>query len=133
MVFSDGQVRDADAVRELAKSFAGLDVPIHVAPVGNMSGDGDVAIVGVVAPRRVRKYTDVDVQVFVRSYGYDGVTTDVDLVATDSDGTERQLNRVPITLREWVSARVADVSVGTGDSRFEDCDRSAAERTGFEQ
>ena len=99
VVFSDGQVRDADAVRELAKSFAGLDVPIHVAPVGNMSGDGDIAIVGVVAPRRVRKFTDVDVQVFVRSYGYDGITTEVRLLAVDSDGTARPLNSVPITLR----------------------------------
>ncbi|MEZ6061081.1 MAG: glutamine amidotransferase [Planctomycetaceae bacterium] len=99
VVYSDGQVRDPDAVRELAKSFAGLNVPIHVAPVGNMSGDGDIAIAGVVAPRRVRKYSDVDVQAFVRSYGYDGVTTEVRLLAVDPDGTERVLNSAPVSLR----------------------------------
>jgi uncharacterized membrane protein len=100
VLFTDGRVRDPDDVLKLARSFRDLEVPIHVAPLGNLNGGGDVAIVGAVAPRRVRKFSEVEVNVFLRSYGYDGVASSVRLVTSnESGGNERQLPSVPITLR----------------------------------
>ena len=100
VVFTDGRVRNPDEVLQLARSFRDLKVPIHVAPQGNLSGGGDVAIVGAVAPRRVRKFSEVEVNVFLRSYGYDGVASSVRLITSNGSGqNERQLPPVPITLR----------------------------------
>lgn len=98
VLFTDGRVRDSDDVLRLASSFRDLGVPIHVAPQGNLSGGGDVAIVGAVAPRRVRKYSEVDVNVFVRSFGYDGNTAQVELVGIDDAGIEKVLDSKPVTL-----------------------------------
>src|SRR6202022_3081788 len=72
VLFSDGQARDAADVEKIAGYFSRLKVPIHVVPVGDTGKGGDVAIVGVVAPDRVRRFSQVDVQVFLRSFGYEG-------------------------------------------------------------
>ena len=98
VLFTDGRVRDPDAVREAAASFKQLGVPVHVAPQGNMSGGGDVAVVGVVAPRRVRKFTEVEVHVFLRSYGYDGRSVELSMTSPD-DGTTKVLKKVPVILQ----------------------------------
>ena len=99
VLFTDGRVRDPEAVREAAASFKDLGVPVHVAPQGNMSGGGDVAVVGVVAPRRVRKFTEVDIHVFLRSYGYDGRTVELSVSSPNGDGTSRVLKSLPLILR----------------------------------
>ena len=99
VLFTDGRVRDPDAVREAAASFKELGVPVHVAPQGNMSGGGDVAIVGVVAPRRVRKFTEVEIQVFLRSYGYDGRSVELSVTSPNDDGTLRVLKSLPVLLQ----------------------------------
>ncbi len=99
VLFTDGRVRDPDAVREAAASFKELGVPVHVAPQGNMSGGGDVAVVGVVAPRRVRKFTEVDIHVFLRSYGYDGRTVELSVTSPNDDGTKRVMKSLPVILQ----------------------------------
>ncbi len=99
VLFTDGRVRDPDAVREAAASFKELGVPVHVAPQGNMSGGGDVAVVGVVAPRRVRKFTEVEIHVFLRSYGYDGRAVELSITSPDDDGTTRVLKSLPVILQ----------------------------------
>jgi len=99
VLFTDGRVRDPQAVREAAASFRELGVPVHVAPQGNMSGGGDVAIVGVVAPRRVRKFTEVEVHVFLRSYGYDSRSIDLSVTTPNDDGTTRILKSMPVILQ----------------------------------
>ena len=72
-------MHDETGLEQLAAEFAKLKVPIHVVPVGDTGKGGDVAIAAVVAPPRVRKFTEVEVQVFVRSFGYDGKRSEVQL------------------------------------------------------
>lgn len=100
VVFSDGSVHDETGLEQVAAEFAKLKVPIHVAPIGDIGKGGDVAIAAVVAPPRVRKYTEVEVQVFVRSFGYDGQRGEVHLLDVgDDQRADRKLTSIPITLQ----------------------------------
>ena len=100
VVFSDGRARDAAGIEELAKHFASLKVPIHVVPVGDTAKGGDVAIVAAVVPEAVRRHSRVEVQVFLRSYGFDERRVEVHLSAIDDDGVpiRRLAQPVPLTL-----------------------------------
>src|SRR5262245_49007380 len=100
VVFSDGRARDDVSLAQLAEQFARLKVPVHVAPVGDTSKGGDVAVAAIVVPPRVRKFTEVEVQVFVRSFGYDGKRSEVQLLEVDAQGRAgRSLAALPITLQ----------------------------------
>ncbi len=100
IVFSDGSVHDETGLEQVAAEFAKLKVPIHVAPIGDIGKGGDVAIAAVVAPPRVRKYTEVEVQVFIRSFGYDGQRGEVRLLDIgDGEGAGRKLAAIPVTLQ----------------------------------
>jgi uncharacterized membrane protein len=99
VVFSDGRARDDAGVAEMARHFADLNVPIHVVPVGDTAKGGDVAIVAAVVPESVRRHSRVEVQVFLRSYGFDGRRAEIHLLAIDDDGNAlRSVDRQPITL-----------------------------------
>ncbi|HEV3026415.1 MAG TPA: vWA domain-containing protein, partial [Planctomycetota bacterium] len=103
VLFSDGQARDAGDVEKIAGSFARLHVPIHVVPVGDTTRGGDVAIVGVVAPDRVRRFSQVDAQVFLRSFGFEGRRAKLVLSAVGDDGkVQREITSLPITLHKGV-------------------------------
>ena len=100
VIFSDGRVRDVDGVRDLAQYFAERGVPLHVVPPQDRDEGGDIAIVSVVAPPRVRKFSNVDIQAFLRSSGYSGQRSEVSLVVPEQrDRPEEILASVPITLR----------------------------------
>lgn len=100
VVFSDGRVHDEAGVEQIAAEFAKLKTPIHVVPVGDIAKGGDVAIAAVVAPPRVRKFTEVEVQVFVRSFGYDAKRGEVQLLEMgEGDQAGRKLAALPITLQ----------------------------------
>ena len=102
VILTDGRARNSSAVEAASAHYAQLGVPLHVVPLGDTNRGGDVAIVSVVAPDRVRKYTDVEVQVFFRSFGYTGTRTTVDLVSRDvvaGADVEEVLASVPVTLR----------------------------------
>jgi uncharacterized membrane protein len=100
VVFSDGRVHDEKGLDQVAADFAKLNVPIHVAPVGDIAKGGDVAIAAVVAPPRVRKYTEVEVQVFLRSFGFDGKRAEVELLDIGQGDAPRRLTApLPITLQ----------------------------------
>jgi hypothetical protein len=86
VLFSDGQAHDAADVERTARSFSHLKIPIHVVPLGDTGRGGDVAIVGVVAPDRVRRFSQVDVQIFLRSFGYEGKRARLVLSALGDDG-----------------------------------------------
>ena len=58
-----------------------MKVPIHVLPVGDENVGGDVAIVSLVAPNQVRKFSRVAAQVYVRSFGYKGKRAELKIVA----------------------------------------------------
>lgn len=99
VLISDGRVRDTAAVELLARHFAAQNVPIHAYPLGDTERGGDVAIVSAVIPQSVRKYSDVEVQVFVRSFGFTGRRTEVQIVAPGGEGgVEETLATLPITL-----------------------------------
>jgi uncharacterized membrane protein len=105
VLFSDGQARDAADVEKVAGYFAKLNVPIHVVPVGDTGKGGDVAIVGVVAPDRVRRFSQVDVQVFLRSFGYEGRRARLTLSALGDDGkAQREITWLPITLGRGIQS-----------------------------
>ncbi|MCI0361341.1 MAG: glutamine amidotransferase [Planctomycetaceae bacterium] len=100
VVFSDGRVHDETGIEQLAAEFAKLKVPIHVVPVGDTAKGGDVAIAAVVAPPSARKLTEVEVQVFVRSFGFDGKRAEVQLLEMVDGRETRQLApSLPITLQ----------------------------------
>lgn len=100
VIFSDGRARDDGPVTQLAEQFAKLKVPLHVVPIGDTSKGGDIAVAAVVLPPRVRKFTEVEVQVFVRSFGYDGQRSEVQLLEVESGGhSGRKLASLPITLQ----------------------------------
>jgi uncharacterized membrane protein len=105
VLFSDGRVRDADAVQELAKLYGRQNVPIHIYAAGDTTSGGDIALVSLVAPRHVRKFSTVDVQVFLRSFGYDGERSEVKIM-TDAEmgGPPIELASTPITLRSGVQS-----------------------------
>jgi hypothetical protein len=101
VVFSDGRARDADRAAEVAAHFRTLSVPIHVVPVGNPERGGDVSVVSLIAPATVRKHSQVNVQAFVRSYGYEGRRAEVELVLLDAAGSSfKKLDSVPLVLTD---------------------------------
>lgn len=103
VVFSDGRTHDEAGAEQIAAQFARLNVPVHVVPVGDIGKGGDVAIVACVAPPRARRFSEVEVQVFLRSYGYEGRRCEVSLTSPgSSDGeAERILSPpVPVTLHD---------------------------------
>ena len=57
VVFSDGRARDTDRADTIARAYGRMKVPIHVLPVGDENVGGDVAIVSMVAPNQVRKFS----------------------------------------------------------------------------
>ncbi len=103
VLFSDGRARDEAGVEQLAAQFARLKVPVHVVPVGDTAKGGDIAIVACVVPPRARRFAEVEVQVFLRSYGYDGRRCEVSLTAPST--VEGEADRtlappVPVTLHD---------------------------------
>lgn len=105
VLFSDGRVRDAAAVEQLARHFGERNIPLSVCPVGDTGRGGDIAIVSAIAPERVRKFSDVPIQLFLRSFGYTGRRTEVQIVdvGPDGEGTE-VLTTMPVTLRGGVQS-----------------------------
>jgi len=105
VLFSDGRARDPDGVEDIARRYAGMQVPLHVVPVGDRGRAGDVAVINMIVPERVRKYSEVNAQIFLRSYGYDGLRSQLILSALGDDGdVRRQLNHLPITLRNGIQS-----------------------------
>lgn len=103
VLFSDGRARDETGVESLATQFARLKIPVHVVPVGDTNRGGDVSIVACVVPPRVRRFAEVEVQVFLRSYGYEGRRCELTLSAPASNPDEgaRQLSvPTPVTLHD---------------------------------
>ncbi|MCG8652368.1 MAG: VWA domain-containing protein, partial [Pirellulales bacterium] len=101
VVLSDGRVRSAEAVEQMARRLGQAGVPIHVVPIGTEGSGGDVAVISASVPGRVRKFSDCEVQVFLRSYGLSGKRTQVRVVNPDSlaaDQSVATLASVPITL-----------------------------------
>lgn len=100
VLLSDGRVRASDSVERLAEYFGEAKVPLHVVPLGEVSGNGDVAIVSLVVPPRVRKYTEHQLQVFLRSFGFPGQRTVVRVISRNKigDTDSATLASVPITL-----------------------------------
>lgn len=106
VLFSDGQVRNPAGVENLAEHYHRLGVPIHVVPVGEENKGGDIAIVGLVAPDRVRKQSEVEVQVFLRNFGYDGQRNTIQLWSVDEKDTpSKKLAELPITLRSGIQSQ----------------------------
>lgn len=105
VLFSDGRFRDADGIEAVAQHFARQKVPLHVVPVGQMARGGDIAVVAAVAPPRVRKFSTAEVQVFLRSFGYDGRRSEVRLESLGPDDEPTAvLSRLPVTLRGGVQS-----------------------------
>ncbi|MBS0205640.1 MAG: hypothetical protein JSS49_22280 [Planctomycetes bacterium] len=103
VLFTDGRTRDEVGVEQLAAQFANLKVPVHVAPVGDNARGGDVAIVASVIPSRARRFSEVEVQVFLRSYGYEGRRCQVSLTspgANPGDADQTLSAPVPVTLHD---------------------------------
>jgi uncharacterized membrane protein len=103
VVISDGRVRDPEKVDEMASPWRRLHVPVHVVPLGRAAEGGDAAIVAAVAPAKARKQAQVEVHVFLRSFGFAGQRTELQLQALDETGkVRRTLTTLPVTLQDGV-------------------------------
>jgi uncharacterized membrane protein len=103
VVISDGRVRDPEKVDEMASPWRRLHVPVHVVPLGRADERGDAAIVAAVAPAKARKQAHVDVDVFLRSFGFAGQRVELQLQALDEAGkVRRNLTTLPVTLKDGV-------------------------------
>jgi len=101
IVVSDGRVRDPEKLDEMASLWRRLRVPVHVVPLGHAAEGGDAAIVAAVAPAKARKQAQVEVDVFLRSFGFAGRRTELRLQALDETGkVRRTLTTLPITLQD---------------------------------
>ena len=100
VLLSDGRVRASETVERLAEVFGEQGVPVNVVPIGEASGTGDIAVVSLVVPDRVRKYTENELQVFIRSFGFTGQRTIVRVVSKNRIGGDQTatLASRPITL-----------------------------------
>lgn len=100
VLLSDGRVRASESVERLAEFFGESGVPLHVVPIGRATGTGDIAVVSLVVPNRVRKYTENELQVFLRSFGFTGQRTTVRVVSRNRIGSSSgaTLATMPITL-----------------------------------
>ena len=119
VVFSDGRARDAADIESVAGHYAKLKVPVHVVPVGDATKGGDLAIVGVVSPPKVRKNSQVEVRVFLRSYGYDEKRCELTVSALDREGNRRKLNSLPITVRSGIQSFTTSYHVGEIGQKME--------------
>ncbi|HEY7314170.1 MAG TPA: glutamine amidotransferase, partial [Gemmataceae bacterium] len=105
VVISDGRVRDPEKVDEMASPWRRLRVPVHVVPLGRAAEGGDAAIVAAVAPAKARKQAQVEVDVFLRSFGFAGQRTELQLQSLDETGkVRRTLTTLPITLQDGMQA-----------------------------
>ena len=119
VVFSDGRARDPERAVSIAKGYGRMDVPIHVVPVGDEDVGGDIAIVSMVAPNLVRKSSQVPVQLFVRSYGYQGKRAELKLSAVGPDGRlGAVLARTPVVLEDGLASYSLSFGSGEEDRRI---------------
>ncbi len=103
VVVSDGRVRDADKLEDLIAPWRKARVPVHVVPIGRAAAGGDVALVAAVSPAKARKQAQVTVDVFLRSFGFAGRRSELQLQVLGENGTVRRtLTTLPVTLRDGV-------------------------------
>ncbi|MFI5459342.1 MAG: glutamine amidotransferase [Isosphaerales bacterium] len=120
VVFSDGRARDLDRADVIARAYGKMKVPLHVLPVGDENVGGDVAIVSMVAPNQVRKFSRVAAQVYVRSYGYKGKRSEVKIMAAGPDGKPAAvLAHTPIVLQDGLASYSLVFESGDQDRRIE--------------
>jgi uncharacterized membrane protein len=120
VVFSDGRARDTERADAIARAYGRIKLPVHVLPLGDENVGGDVAIVSMVAPNQVRKFSRVAAQVFIRSYGYTGKHSNLKIIAVESDGKpEVTLANTPIVLQDGVAAYSLVFESGDQDRRIE--------------
>lgn len=94
VLFSDGRAHEEAGADLLGQQFKKLGIPVHAVPVGDLGRGGDVAIVACVVPPKVRRYSENEVQVFLRSYGFDGRRCELTL-STPTDKTSQ--DEVPLS------------------------------------
>ena len=103
IVVSDGRVRDPETVDEMAALWNRLHVPVHVVPLGRPNREGDVAIIAAIAPAKVRNQSQVDVNMFLRSFGFAGERVELQLQSLDENGAVRRTVRtIPVSLQDGV-------------------------------
>lgn len=145
VLLSDGRVRDVPAVEQLASHFAAQDVPIHTYPLGDTDRGGDIAIVSAVVPESVRKFSDVEVQVFFRSFGYTGRRTEIQIVSPgEGQRSEEVLAELPVTLsggaqsqtlsfRSGERARDFEIRIAAQEGELTERNNVLAERVGIDR
>ena len=120
VVFSDGRRRDSDKAGTIARAYSRMKVPVHVFPVGDENVGGDVAIVSMVVPNQVRKFSTIAAQVFVRSFGYKGQRAELKIVAVGRQGNpDAVLDRTPIVLDDGLADYSLAFESGDQDHRIE--------------
>lgn len=99
VILSDGRARDAGSAGEVAAHFRKLSVPIHVVPLGSNDAKGDVSVISLIAPPVIRKHANVEVNVFIRSYGFAKRVAELELSSVAADGVAtKKLTSAPVVL-----------------------------------
>ena len=105
VVISDGQVRHPEKVDEMANFWRRLQIPVHVVPLGGAVEGGDAAIIAAVAPAKARKHAAIEVDVVLRSFGFAGQHTELQVQALDeTDKVRRTLTALPVILQDGMQS-----------------------------
>ena len=104
VLFSDGRARNPVGLEEMARRYKRMNVAIHTVPLGNPAAGGDVAIVNMVVPTRVRKHAQAEARIWLRSYGYDGQRAELRLATVGKDLVRLPLASLPITLKSGIQS-----------------------------
>ena len=120
VVFSDGRARDSDKAGTIARAYSRMKVPIHVLPVGDENVGGDVAIVSMIVPNQLRKFSTIAARVFVRSFGYKSQHAELKIVSVGPQGNpDVVLTRTPIVLKDGLADYSLTFESGDQDHRIE--------------
>lgn len=120
VVISDGRETDPGSTkrwREVLTGYRKWGVPVHVVKVGK-PGVGDIAIRNIVAPRTVPEQSRFPIQVTIRSLGYEGQRTEIQV---KSQGKSEPIAVLPITLTDAEESfeLVVDASLTGADLQVE--------------
>ena len=98
-----------------------MKVPVHVLPVGDENVGGDVAIVSMVTPGQVRKFSrGPPRRSFVRSFGYKDKRAELKMVVVGTGGKpDAVLARMPIVLKDGLASYSLAFESGDQDRHIE--------------
>lgn len=117
VLVSDGGRNTGGSIQDAAALLKARGVPLYTIGLGNVNPPGDYDVVRVVSPKRVRRNSQVEVQVTVRHTGYNE-PFDVSISRGDTSIVTRKVTPNPDTDLEQVKLMFTPDHEGTATYRI---------------